>query len=268
MKIIDTATISKRNTEIPLTVIDSEKDNAGLVVFVHGFKANRHEDGRFDEVGKKLTEIGISSVMMGFPGCDESKEDFVNYSLRNCLDDMDSSIEYMKKNYSIDEKRMGMIGYSMGGRLTAIYTGKHPELKCIGFFAAAAYSGFEDGKMIGEPVDEVKKSVKEKGYYEYLNTFDNTMLKMGKELIEDMEKYDPLESLRNYEGNAIVIHGSVDTMVNPRTADMMMEALGKANKKCVIIEDADHGFGAWNNRPDLSEKLVNAAADFFIEYMK
>ena len=75
MKRIDTTVLSKRNTDIPVTIIEADTFPSKLLLCVHGFKANRTEDNRFVEVAEALASNGVSTIMMGFPGCDESKED-------------------------------------------------------------------------------------------------------------------------------------------------------------------------------------------------
>ena len=108
MKIIEKTITSKRNTEIPVTIVESEKTEK-LLLCIHGFKANRTEDGRFLTVAKALSEKGVTSIMPGFPGCDVSKEDFINYSIRNCISDIDTCYDYMKENYQFDENFYSLI---------------------------------------------------------------------------------------------------------------------------------------------------------------
>ena len=46
------------------------------------------------------------------------------------------------------------------------------------------------------------------------------------------------------------------------------EKLVKAReKKLVTVKGADHGFGAWNDRPDLSGQLTDATIAFFREHL-
>ena len=96
MKEIELLLKSKRNTEIPVSIVDSETTNCALVIFIHGFKADRHEGGRFSDVARNLAKLGYSSIRMGFPGCDESKEDFINYSITNDLDDIETCYKYIQ----------------------------------------------------------------------------------------------------------------------------------------------------------------------------
>ena len=269
MKRIDTEIISKRNTVIPLTIIETDSYPAKLLICAHGFKANRTEDGRFVTVAETLAQNGIMSVMMGFPGCDESKDDFINYTLENCLDDIDSAYDCVKENYELDLSNVGMIGYSMGGKLTSLYIQKHPEIKCIGLWAAAAYDGFNgEEDFLGVPLVQMKKECEEKGYCDFYNGFDDTYIKLSKGLIDQMENLSPVKGLKEYTGAALVVHGDEDITVPYKVAQETYENLVSAKeRKLVTVKGADHGFGAWNERPDLSKQLTDATIAFFKEFL-
>ena len=267
MEVLTKTLCSKRNTEIPVTIIEGNNNKSPLVMMVHGFKADRTEDGRFLTVGRALAEDGVSSVMMGFPGCDESKEDFLYYTPENCLSDIETCYAYMKENYDIDETRIGMIGYSMGGRLTSVFVQRHPEVRVIGLWAAACFDAFDNqDTFLGMPVEEMKQEAKEKGYCDFLNVFDNTWLKLNREFLEQMETLSPEEGLRSFKGAAIVVHGDADITVKYEIAERSIGNLVKAEKKeLVTVHEADHGFGAWDNRPDLSAQLTDNTIRFFRE---
>ena len=261
---------SKRNTKIPVTIVESGKENAPLILLVHGFKADRHEGGRYSEVANNLAKIGVNSIRMGFPGCDESKEDFINYTLNNCLDDMESCYKYMLDNYSTDTNHLGMIGYSMGGRLTSIFINKHPEFKTIGLWAGAVYKDFggDNKSFIGGDLEPMRKQANELGYCDFFNTFDNTNIRINKALIDEMELYNPLDGLNGYEGNAIVCHGDKDITVSLDTAYLAIDNLKNVkNKKLVVIKNANHGFGLWDNHMEQSKELVDETTNFFKEYL-
>ncbi|MBQ1900183.1 MAG: prolyl oligopeptidase family serine peptidase, partial [Erysipelotrichaceae bacterium] len=264
MKIIETTVGSKRNTQIPVTIVEAQEKKK-LLLCIHGFKANRTEDGRFLTVAKKLAEKGICSIMMGFPGCDVSKEDFINYTLKNCISDIDACYTYMKENYDFSSDDVGMIGYSMGGRLTSLYIADHPEISCIGLWAAAVYDGFgmEDG-FLGVSSKELFRQCEEKGYVDFHNGFDDTDIRLAKELIEDMASCKPSVGLSNYTGCAIVVHGDEDVTVPYATAETAYELLSKAReRKLCTVHEADHGFGQWNERPELSKQLTDDTIAFF-----
>ena len=268
MKRIDTTVLSKRNTDIPVTIIEADTFPSKLLLCVHGFKANRTEDNRFVEVAEALASSGVSTIMMGFPGCDESKEDFINYTLYSCLDDIDSSYEYMKNNYDLNTDKIAMIGYSMGARLTSIYTSRHPEVDCICLWAGATYDGFNGkNEFLGEPLDKMKKEADEKGYCDFYNSFDSEYIKLNKKLIDQMEIIKISDYLNDYKGNVLIVHGDKDVTVEYDVALKTYEMFKNANdKKLYTVEGADHGFGAWDNHPELSKQLTGESIKYLKEH--
>ena len=268
MKTINTSIHSNRNTDIPVTIVETNVNPCRLLICAHGFKANRTEDGRFLQVAQALAENGVMSIMMGFPGCDVSKEDFLNYSLTSCMDDIDNCYRYIKDNYDIDPDHVGMIGYSMGGRLTSLYIKKHPEIRCIGIWAGACYDGFGGDSFLGVGTDTLKNEEKKKGYCDFLNSFDNTYIKLSKQLIEDMENMSPVEGLNGYTGDAIVVHGDKDITVPYEQAfDTYASLIHAEDRKLLTVEGADHGFGAWDDHPELSKQLTDNTIAYFKEHL-
>ncbi len=258
---------SLRGSRIPCTVILSEKENSPLLICAHGFKANRTEDGRFLTVGEALAKEGVSFICMGFAGCDVSKEDFYYYSLSSCLDDVETCYQYMLNNYSIDRKRIGMIGYSMGGRVCAVFSQRHPEITTIGLWAGACFKDFDNKDyFLGPKLKDIYQEITDKGYYLYDNVFDHDFIKLSKKFMDDMKNYDPEAALQAFRGRTIIVQGDIDDMVDPTISYRSYNNLEKAEKRVLhIVKGADHGFGAWNNRPDLSFELTDKTIAFFKE---
>ena len=181
----------------------------------------------------------------------------------------DCDVEFVKDEYELDLSRVGMIGYSMGGRLTCLYIREHPEISCIGLWTAASYDGFNGSdEFLGVPLDQMKKEAKEKGYCDFHNGFDDTWIKLNSDLICQMEELSPVKGLNEFEGNAILVHGDEDITVPYDVSLKAYEELKCAkDRKLVTVKGADHGFGAWNDRPDLSKQLTDATVAFFKEHM-
>ncbi len=270
MKITNLILTSKRNTDLYCTEVLPDKPNGALCVFVHGFCADRTEGGRFVEVAKLLAEHGVSSIMMGQSGCDESKEPFENYCLKNSFADIRTCIDYMFDHYFIDEEQLFMVGYSMGGRLTSLYVTKEdPRFQTIALWAAAI-NDEEELKVFlyDENGRSLKKEAMDKGYADYLNAFDGRILHLSREFYEGME-LSPVSAMKEYQGNVIIVHGEADDTVPPFTAKRTYESLTtKKDKELVMIPCANHGFGLWNNRMGQSDILVGKTAEFFLNHLK
>ena len=248
-----------------------EGNGRGLIVFVHGFKAERTEGNRFTEVALKLAKKGFNSIMMDQSGCGESKEPYDLYCIDNSMDDITSCIAYMFENYDIDENRMAMVGYSMGGRITSIYVNEvDRRFKTIALWAAAvsdvdALSAFiydKDGHSLREDADR-------NGYSVYHNEFDDTDIHLSKEFYDGIFNYDSVGDMKKYDGDVIIVHGDSDITVDQKIAiDCYNSLTTSGKKKLEIIPGANHGFGLWDNHPEQSERLVNVTSDFIEECLK
>ena len=118
-------------------------------------------------------------------------------------------------------------------------------------FTAAGHSYYEEAK--------------EKGTADFLNIFDGKILPLSREFFEDVMKYDPLDCVRSYKGNVIVVHGDADITVDPAVGRRTYELLTtEQHKELVIIENANHGFGLWDDHPEQSEQLVSKTAAFIL----
>ena len=258
---------SVRNTQIPCTVFTADTASPGLAVFVHGFCAERTEGGRFEEVAEILSKHGFSSIMMDQSGCGESTEGFEFYCMRNSMNDIESCVSYMIENHDIDTEKMVMVGYSMGGRIASVYvTEKDPRFKVLGLWAAAIMPFEEMTNFVNAPDGHsYYEEAKEKGTAGFLNLFDGRILPLSREFFEDMIRYDTLDCVRRYKGNVIVVHGDADITVDISVGKRAYQHLTTdKNKELLIIENANHGFGLWDNHPEQSKRLVDKTAAFIL----
>ena len=265
MAIIELNIPSVRGSQLNSLIVEGAAGGP-LVMMIHGFKANRTEDGRFLQVARALAEDGVNSIMFSQAGCGESYEDFIDYTLDNSLSDMETCLAWMKEHYHTDDAHTGLIGYSMGGRLVSLFTERHPEIRTLALWAAASVLDTND--FLGNDSRILRQEAAEKGWCSFYNAFDGQTLRMNGILLDNLDQYDPLESLRKYRGAALVIHGSRDITVDKSASFAAYEALkSAAHRKLFIIDEADHGFGAWENRPELSEKLTGETIQFFRDYL-
>ena len=260
---------SKRGSIIPCDVY--EGNGRGLIVFVHGFKAERSEGGRFTEVALRLAKKGFNSIMMDQSGCGESEEPYDLYCIDNSMDDITSCIEYMFDRYDIDENRMAMVGYSMGGRITSIYVNEvDRRFKTIGLWAAAVSDMNDLSTFVYDSNgNSLKDEADRNGYASYFNEFDNTYIHLSKQFYDGMFNYDSVGDMKKYDGNVIIVHGDADITVDPKIAYNCFNNLtSDKKKKLEIIPGANHGFGLWDDHPEQSKRLVDVTSQFIEECLK
>lgn len=262
---------SKRLTDIVCTINLPQTEGAmPLVIFTHGFGADRHEGGRFTQVADKLATKGIASIRMDFSGCNESTESFTAFAIRNLLDDLITCVDHMINNYDIDQEHMGIVGYSMGGRLATLYSRLNPNIKTMALWAPAltkGMSGLEDSMGGADKLNEMIKEAQTNGSVKYNDLFGGQK-ELSKEYFMDMEAHDVLKALSHYKHNLLIVQGNEDDIVRP---DVIDKALTHINKEChfnyLYMDHANHGFGLWDDHPEQSEKLVKETIKFIERHL-
>lgn len=272
MKTFDIEILSKRNTMIPCTItLPDNKENMPLFMMAHGFCSTRHENGTFPMLAEVLSNAGIATIRCDFPGCNDSKENHRYNCLENDMDNLDSMMEYMCKNYSINIKRIGMIGYSMGGKIVLHYTKRHPEIHTVALWAPAAMNGFSGTQSeLGDPVWQQAsyETAKKDGIYLYPNSFDNRIIPLSEEFFEQGLNSKANDYFSEFEGNIIMVHGDKDDIIPDKTLIQVANTANpKANFKHHIIKGANHGFGAWTNEPHQLKELVEITSNFIINVL-
>ncbi len=259
---IDIHIKSKRGTRIPVSIAACSQ-KSGLLMLAHSFKSDRFENGRFMEVMERLSKKGYHSIAMDFPGSPFSEETYSSYSLSNCLDDMDTCFEYMCNRYDIDENRMWLLGYSMGGRLISLFCERHPEFNGLIFWAACNRPFTVSDRFLEQNLSVLQKQAEEDGSVEFYDIFEKNIEVFPGRFVDDLLNLDALDPLEEFKGRALIVQGDHDTTIEDCNASLIYEHLNNAREREIfIIEGADHGFGIWDGREEDSRKLLDKTISF------
>ena len=252
---------SVRGTKIPVSVYGDSGEN-GLLLMAHSFISNKEEDGRYVVIGEEMARQGYLCLSPDFPGNGTSQEPFKAYSLRSCLDDLESVYQYASDHYEISGDK-ALLGYSMGGRLVPLFQERHPEFKKMAFWAAAVRPyGLED-RFLEQELKGLKEEGDETGICHFHDIFNDVTLEMSADLINDLIEMDVLKALEGFDGEALIIQGDKDITIEVSNADLLYEHLVQAkDKKLVHFPYADHGFGLWDGRDEDNKELLDTTLSF------
>lgn len=270
---------SERGTEIPVGIIIPEhhkEQRVPLVIVCHGYMGNKDENGYFyggvhggcsAGVTEQLADLGIASVRMSFPGCGESKESFEFYNNENMISDAEKAYEYVLQTYPVDNDRIGFLGWSNGGRIGALFTERHPEVKVMALWAPAAANGaamwphimMSSGQDYDKLYDESKKIGKAEitwpdGHKDYL----------GWEFFRQNEEAKPLDALKRYKGEALMIVPDEDEVI---PAWVYRDIIDNTKIKHVTVTGADHSFGFETNLPRLTETNLDVTVSYLYRHL-
>lgn len=249
------------------------KKKSPFVIAVHGFDSNLHEYGLYDTLARKLAERGIACFRFDFPGCGESAEQFGAYDMTNMIEDMEMVFRYASEKEELDSSSFGIQGYSMGGRASALFTKKHPQVNAVSLWAPGISNGIELIKgFLGEKdwLENYKKAEKEGGFF--VNPFGRKLF-LNKRFFEEALLCNPLEYMAEYEGKLFYSYGLCDDVVDVRD----VQALGLCCKKVKIcqscvFEKGGHDFGTAYGRgaqnEAIKEKVTEETAGFFAEALR
>jgi pimeloyl-ACP methyl ester carboxylesterase/predicted small lipoprotein YifL len=258
-------TVRNGERDVPATLVVPNGDGPfPLVVMHHGFAGSRQENGSFQTIAETMAEKGIASVRMDFPGCGDSEASFQDeYSLSNSISDSNACLEYALANAPIDGDRLGIFGYSMGGRMALELTAEEQNPYSAMVLLAPAFLPLDpsSGFLMDEQSDRDNLiRAREDGYVEF--EFFGNAIRNGVKYYEDqVASYPIMASVKNV-CPTLVITGDMDTTIPPENAGACAEQIGA---RLVTIEGADHGYGAYSDQPDLVRLVAGSTADFFAQ---
>ncbi len=265
---------SQRDTDIHATVITPEElgnQKRPLVLFSHGFTGSREGMGTFEQMAAKLAAQGILSIMIDFPGCNDSDEPYTSYTVTNMSNDMDSAIDYMIDTYEVDQEKIGLMGHSMGGRMTALKLTDKIEAAALWAPAAApGISGLYDFMEGKESVEKLYKTAKKDGKVLFTLWGKENEVELSLDLFESMKASDPLKTINDYPNNLFVAVALADTAIYKTTTDAVIGAATNTKElKVISIPEANHVFTNANDEEDVTSQnfVIEQTADFLIEHL-
>ena len=240
------------------------------VVLNHGHGGNKDEGTGFGGIAEALAEAGIASIRMDFPGCGDSTEPFTENTLSNMIADSNAAKDYLVANYPVDADKLGILGYSMGGRLASMIIGEEDcPYQAAVLLAGAVGDGEElaNGMAKDGSAADYKEAIEiaeKEGKYTTTNQY-GTVLDFSADWFKDAVASKPLENAANFTKPVLVIYGDKDTVVPAEVNKLSVEAYSDVEE--IVVPDADHGYGFYSDQPDVTAMVEGSITDFFAEHL-
>lgn len=263
--------VMTRGVSAPATLVVPDRDAAvPLVVMAHGHGGSRQEGGGYERMAAALAAQGIASIRIDFPGCGDSTEPFTENNLSNMIEDMQAARAHALAAANIDMERIGLLGYSMGGRVVALLSQIDPSYRAMAMWTPAVSPGAErELSSLGGPNTyfALREKAHATGIATYTTRWGNE-LSLGPEWFTDIEDSTPLDAVSRFEGPLLVLYGDRDDVVLPDVSEAAIRAAASSTRVVRhVVADADHGLGFYDNREHIAAEVVAETAKFFAAHL-
>lgn len=227
----------------PYLIVPKNSNGLGIVM-VHGFLASPAELRAF---GEKLAAAGHPVIGVRLKGHGTSPWDLRGRSWRDWLD----SVRRGYRILSAFADRICVVGFSTGGALSLILASEQPE-KLAGVAVASAPLKFRNRNLVFVPLMHgANKLTRWISSYEGIMPFRQNNSEHPninyknipiRGLFELRRMVDELDGrLKDVRAPAIILQGTEDKVVDPKSADLIYRKLGSTDKALHLVPSDRHG---------------------------
>ena len=245
--------------QIPATLIvpqGAEGETFPAVVMLHGNGSTRHEAGNaYDYTAPEMAKAGIATIRYDYIGNGDSTEDYIDFTYDKGIADAICCYEYLKGVEAVDIERVGIMGWSQGGRLTLLTAARNDVFKSALTWAGAFEQKDESAEY---------QIALENGYYKVVYDWREP-LKQSPAYYECAMGIDYHKEAANIEVPYLIIQGTDDTSVVPETALEIQKALvSSPNAPIYWVENCDHTFNVFSGDTSALEETTAATITWFL----
>ena len=223
-----------------------DREKPPLVIICHGFDGTK-TDKKFVELARFLQKEGIATFRFDFEGCGDSEGKFEEMTIEKEASALNSALKAVLKRGDFDSKRVGFVGYSLGGVVATLFIRNFDFPAKTMVFWSQAFNQKELFK-IWHKRSEIKKWER-KGF---LVKGDK---KLGKEYLKENKNRDWSFLLSEIPGIPIfLIHGKKDEDVPLKFSERLAKSY--KNIKLKVLNGADHKFKEFYCRKKLIRLTV------------
>lgn len=224
--------------DIPMVIAYPDTDGPySCVLLLHGFMAYKEGDGYlFTKTAIRFAEAGIASARIDFCSMGENRYSRVHYGTEICIKEAKTAFEFLQNEEDIISDRIGILGHSMGGRITFL-SSELPSKCLISFNGAVKVDHPGALKLSSIDSDEMN----EKGYT-IVHTSDGRSELLFPKFVEDLKIYS--DAIYRYTNPILICVGADDPTLNPNTSYDFVKNCNMNNVDMIVIEGANHTFNA------------------------
>ncbi|MCL2270018.1 MAG: acetylxylan esterase, partial [Treponema sp.] len=243
--------------QIPAVVtLPGGKGPFPAVVMLHGYGSNKDEAGNgYMLLAPEFAKNGIASIRIDFMGYGDSTEDHAGFDLNIGVTEALKAADYIAGLSEVDGKRIGIMGWSKGGTLALLTSGRDSRFKSV-----LTWAGAPD--LSGVYSSEGYAQAKENGNY-VADLGWRPPFNMSLKAFEVFASTDILAEFAHCGAPVLAINGTDDTVVSPATAARIKDASANSASKSLLIDGADHTFNIFTEDKTAFNTLCQATIKWF-----
>lgn len=230
--------ISCEDHDIPMVLAYPDSEGTfPCMLLLHGFMSYKEGDGYlFTKTAQKFAEAGIASARIDFCSMGENRYSRIHYGTKICIKEAKTAFEYLQTDKHIMHDRIGILGHSMGGKITFL-SSELPSKCLVTFNGAINVDKPSELKMKGLNVQEIQTQ----GYTIY-QTSDGRSELLFPRFVEDLQICS--DAIYKYTNPILVCVGADDPTLDPHVSYDFVETCGMTNVEMLVIDKANHTFNA------------------------
>lgn len=220
----------KINNQISATLITPDKVTKPLpaLLFIHGWRSNKSGNVKRAE---ELSKHGFISLCIDLRGHGESttsslrgettmqSQKLEDFSRKDHMEDIKNAYQYLKNLENVDKEKIGIIGASYGGYLSAVAV-NHLKFNRLVLRVPALY--FDNNFDV--PTDKLIKG-DPKAFKTWQLTAQNSLA---------------LKGVKNFKGKILIIEAEKDTVIPHEVIENYKEFANPKKTRYVLMRDTPH----------------------------
>ncbi len=207
------------------------RGRAPAVVFFHGFTGKKVEAHRiFVKTARALAKKGIHCLRFDYRGSGDSEGEFSQMTVASLMADARAAVGFARGVSEVDQERVGVLGFSMGGMIAAQVLAEDARLKAAVLWAPVA----EASSLLVEDAETIdRKGTRDLGGWAVSRAF-----------VREYSEADPLSGMGQVKVPVLLLHGDEDDSVPMEHSQEYLKVLQQAGSDTAlkIIHGAGHAF--------------------------
>ena len=219
-------------------------------LMLHGFGADKSEGGNmFGRLAEYLSVAGIASLRIDFAAAGDSEQPWVENTFDGMVADAVTALAWLSANDSVDADRIGLHGWSVGGRVAATVAGSDERVRTLSLWAAAVQDGTDGLESFFEaPTRRTCGSLYDCAVANgtvRCDPYGTGPFELSLAWFDTMAASRALTVVGDFDGPLLAIHGENDDVVLPAVSANLIATTRGDDATLHIIPDGDHTFGVY-----------------------